>query len=291
MSIVSHLHDRIERRSYSRKRDRGTVILKGMLPFIHIGHFALPTFGLLMWVAAVAACGVLHASFRRSGSDADAVGIVAITTLSGIIGAKLWHVLESPRELVAAPLGSLFDRGGFAWYGGLVFGILVLLIQGRRFAKGPIQLLDLAAPAAAVGYGMGRIACLVSGDGDYGVASNLPWAMAFPHGLVPTEPGVRVHPTPIYELIFGLALGAYLWWRGRAVRPLGLLTAEFLVLSGIGRFLVEIIRINPKVYFGMSNAQVASLATIVAGLLLGVWSVRRSTRANLRSAVDSARAA
>ncbi len=261
-----------------------------MLPFIHIGHFALPTFGLLMWVAAVAACGVLHANFRRSGSDADAVNIVAITTLAGIIGAKLWHVFESPHELAAAPLALLFDREGFAWYGGLVFGIVALLIQGRRFANGPIQLLDLAAPAAAIGYGMGRIACLVSGDGDYGIPSNVPWAMAFPHGLVPTSPGVRVHPTPIYELLFGVALGAYLWWRGRVARPLGLLTAEFLVLSGIGRFLVEIIRINPKVYFGMSNAQVASLATIVAGLLLGIWSVRRATRANSRNVIRSARA-
>lgn len=255
-----------------------------MLPFIQIGHFALPTFGLLMWVAAVAACGVLYANFRRNGTNADAVNIVAVTTLVGVIGAKLWHVLESPHELIAAPAAVMFDREGFAWYGGLVFGILALLIQGRRLAKGSLQLLDLAAPAAAVGYGMGRIACLVSGDGDYGIPSKVPWAMAFPNGLVPTAPGVRVQPTPIYELLFGLALGAYLWWRGRVPRPLGLLTAEFLVLSGIGRFLVEIIRINPKIYFGMSNAQIASLATIVAGVLLGIWSLRRATRSGLTPA-------
>jgi phosphatidylglycerol:prolipoprotein diacylglycerol transferase len=259
-----------------------------MLPFIHIGRFALPTFGLLMWVAAVGACGVLHANFRRHRSDADAVNIVAITTLAGVLGAKLWHVLESPRELAVAPMSMLFDREGFAWYGGLAFGILALVIQGRRFPKGPFQLLDLAAPAAAVGYGLGRIACFISGDGDYGIPSNVPWAMAFPNGLVPTPAGVRVHPTPLYELFFGLALGAYLWWRGRAPRPLGLLTAEFLVLSGIGRFLVEIIRINPKIYYGMSNAQVASLATIAAGLLLGIWSQRRASRARLRDVVSAA---
>jgi phosphatidylglycerol:prolipoprotein diacylglycerol transferase len=115
--------------------------------------------------------------------------------------------------------------------------------------------------------------------------------MAFPNGLVPTEPGVRVHPTPLYELFFGLALAAYLWWRGRAPRPLGLLTAEFLVLSGIGRFLVEIIRRNPKIYFGMSNAQVASLATILAGLLLAIWSLRRAHGSSPTARVSSARAA
>lgn len=237
-----------------------------------------------MWVAAVAACAVLYANFRRDGTNADAVNIVAVTTLAGVIGAKLWHVLESPHDLAIAPIAVLFSREGFAWYGGLVFGILALLIQGRRFPKGPLQLLDLTAPAAAVGYGMGRIACLVSGDGDYGIQSKLPWAMAFPHGLVPTSPGVRVQPTPIYELFFGLALGAYLWWRGRVSRPLGLLTAEFLVISGIGRFLVEIIRVNPKIYLGMSNAQIASLATVLAGVLLGIWSVRRATKSGLNPA-------
>jgi phosphatidylglycerol:prolipoprotein diacylglycerol transferase len=262
-----------------------------MLPFIHIGHFALPTFGLLMWLAAVAACGVLHVNFRRHGANADAVNIVATTTLAGVIGAKLWHVLESPHQFAAAPFAVLFDREGFAWYGGLVFGILTLIILGRKFPKGPLQLLDLAAPAAAVGYGVGRLACFVSGDGDYGIASNVPWAMAFPNGLVPTEPGVRVHPTPVYELFFGLALAAYLWWRGRTPRPLGLLTAEFLVLSGIGRFLVEIIRRNPKIYFGMSNAQVASLATILAGLLLGIWSLRRAHRSSPTTRVSSAKVA
>lgn len=269
-----------------------------MLPFIHIGHFSLPTFGLLMWVAAAAACFVLHANFRRNpqsiNTDSDAVTIVASATLLGVLGAKVWHELQSPRELLEQLhyLASLLPshpgsfltelvhwaQQGYAWYGGLLAGIATLFWFGRKFPRGPLQLLDLASPAAAVGYGMGRIACFVSGDGDYGIPSNVPWAMGFPKGLDPTPPGVRVHPTPLYELIFGLALGAYLWWRGRKKRPLGLLTAEFLVLSSVGRFLVEIIRRNPRIYFGMSNAQVASLATAAAGLLLGVWSVRRATR-------------
>jgi phosphatidylglycerol---prolipoprotein diacylglyceryl transferase len=275
-----------------------------MLPFIHIGQLSLPTFGLLTWVAAVAACAVLYANFQRNAAniqpDADAVTIVASATLMGFLGAKAWHELQAPGDLLrefeylgvllnSHPLSFFVEfahwiQQGYAWFGGMFAGIGTLLWFGRRFSLGPLQLLDLASPAAAVGYGMGRIACFVSGDGDYGIPSNVPWAMGFPNGLDPTPPGVRVHPTPIYELIFGLALGAYLWWRGKAVRPLGLLTGEFLVLSGIGRFLVEIIRKNPKIYFGMSNAQVASLATIVAGVLLGIWSVRRATRSGLAPA-------
>jgi phosphatidylglycerol---prolipoprotein diacylglyceryl transferase len=228
-----------------------------MYPFIHIGpHFTIGTFGLLLWLAAVCACWVLHRNFLRVGIDADAIGVVAIVTVLGIVGAKLWHVADTPGE-------HIFEREGFAWFGGLVFGILALLWQGRATKIGAIRMLDLAAPAAAVGYGMGRLGCLISGDGDYGIPTSLPWGMSFPNGLVPTTQ--RVHPTPIYELIAGLLIGYYLWLRGAKPKPLGQITGEYLILSGIARFLVEFIRINPKVYWGMSNAQLASLGSVVAG--------------------------
>ena len=230
-----------------------------MYPFIHIGqHFSIGTFGLLLWLAAVCACWVLHRNFLRSGIDADAIGVVAIVTVTGIIGAKLWHVADTPGE-------HIFAREGFAWFGGLVFGILALLWQGRVTKIGAIRMLDLAAPAAAVGYGMGRLGCLISGDGDYGIPTKLPWGMSFPNGLVPTTQ--RVHPTPIYELIAGLLIGYYLWRRGGKQTPLGQITGEYLILSGIARFLVEFIRINPKIYWGMSNAQLASLGSIVVGIV------------------------
>jgi len=233
-----------------------------MYPFINIGsHFSIGTFGLLLWLAAVCACWVLHRNFLRSGFDADAIGVVAIVTVLGIIGAKLWHVADTPGE-------HIFEREGFAWFGGLVFGILALLWQGRVAKIGAIRMLDLAAPAAAVGYGMGRLGCLISGDGDYGIPTSLPWGMSFPNGLVPTTQ--RVHPTPIYELIAGLIIGYYLWLRGAKRLPLGQITGEYLILSGIARFLVEFIRINPKVYWGMSNAQLASLGSVVAGILFVV---------------------
>ncbi len=233
-----------------------------MYPFIHLGpHFNIGTFGILLWLAAVCACWVLHRNFLRSGLDADAIGVVAVVTVVGIVGAKLWHVADTPGDPILA-------REGFAWFGGLVFGILALLWQGKATKVGAIRMLDLAAPAAAVGYGMGRLGCLVSGDGDYGIPTKLPWGMSFPNGLVPTTN--RVHPTPIYELLAGLLIGYYLWRRGATEKPLGQITGEYLILSGIARFLVEFIRINPKVYWGMSNAQLASLGSILAGIVFVV---------------------
>jgi phosphatidylglycerol:prolipoprotein diacylglycerol transferase len=251
-----------------------------MYPFIHIGHYDIGTFGILLWLAAVSACWVLYKNFQRKGVDADAINVAAIVTVAGVVGAKLWHVLESPRELMAYPARMLFDRAGFAWFGGLVAGVLVLMWQGylakydeSKSRVGALGMLDLAAPAAAVGYGVGRLGCLISGDGDYGVPTSMPWGMAFPHGLVPTV--VPVQPTPIFEFIFSILLAWYLWQRGKYAKPLGWLTGEYLLWSGIGRFLIEIIRINPKLYFGMSNAQVASVGSMIAGLLLMVWSYRR----------------
>jgi phosphatidylglycerol:prolipoprotein diacylglycerol transferase len=254
-----------------------------MYPFIHIGRFSIGTFGIMLWLAAVAACFVLHRNFRRWKIDADAIGIVAIATVAGVVGAKFWHVFEDPQALIHSPLAAIFDRAGFAWFGGLVAGILALLWQGRSYGIGGLKILDLATSCAAVGYGVGRLGCLTSGDGDYGIPTTLPWGMSFPNGLVPTS--ARVHPTPVYELIAALLIAWVLWRRGAPERPkpLGQLTGEYLILTGLARFLVEFIRINPKLYWGMSNAQVASIGSIIVGAGLVVWARRRAVSRELQN--------
>ncbi|HKR26029.1 MAG TPA: prolipoprotein diacylglyceryl transferase [Acidobacteriaceae bacterium] len=259
-----------------------------MYPFIHIGRISIGTFGLLLWLAAVCGCWALYRNFQRWRINADAISIVAVSTVAGILGAKLWHVLETPHELFAHPADLLFDRAGFAWYGGLIVGILALLWQARVYKLGSLQMLDLAAPAASVGYGVGRLGCLVSGDGDYGKPTNLPWGMSFPHGLVPTYQ--RVQPTPVYELFGALFIAWILWRRGEPERPRpwGQITGEYLILSGIARFLVEFIRINPRILWGMTNAQLASLGAVVFGFALVLYA---RNRAAARTKVQAPRAA
>ncbi len=271
-----------------------------MLPYLHIGiHFVLhlggrlirvgpwdvPTFGLMLWVATVSGAAVLHLSFRRArimdkqGEMADAVGMVAMTVVAGIIGAKLWHVLDTPADFRADGWSVLWASGGFAWFGGLVAGIVALIVQGRSIGLSALRTLDLASPAAAVGYAIGRIGCLTSGDGDYGIPSKLPWAMGFPNGLDPTPPGVRVHPTPLYECLVGLLIGWWLWRRSaNGLRRVGTgaVVGEYLLLTGVARFLVEFIRRNPHVLLGLSNAQLASLGSVAVGTLLMVLAARRT---------------
>ena len=247
-----------------------------MIPYIHLWHFSVPTFGLMLWLAAVAAAVVMDRGFKRATLDADAVGMVAIAVLAGIVGAKLWHVIDTPSEFREMGWRVLWDTAGFAWFGGLVFGISALLLQGWRAGIGALRTLDLAAPAAAIGYGIGRIGCFLSGDGCYGVETKLPWGMSFPDGIEPTPPGVRVHPTPLYELGMGLLIGWYLWWRGGKRHGTGAIVGEYLVLSGIARFLVEFIRRNPKIAADLSNAQLASLGSVLAGVGLIWWASRHS---------------
>jgi phosphatidylglycerol:prolipoprotein diacylglycerol transferase len=148
----------------------------------------------------------------------------------------------------------------------------------------------MCATALALGYAIGRIGCQVSGDGDYGIRSSLPWAMGYPHGTVPTPPGVRVQPTPIYETV-AMCLLAYGLWRLRdRVRP-GVVFALYLLLSGLERFLVEFIRRNSEVLAGLTSPQLESVALMLIGSLWLAIMARRGGLSVLRPTTTPARAA
>jgi phosphatidylglycerol---prolipoprotein diacylglyceryl transferase len=283
-----------------------------MMPFIHIGPIELPTFGLMVAAAMIAAYYVLRADLARRGiapkDSSTAELLIVVPSLAGIVGAKLYHVLETPRELFAHPAEELLSRYGLAWFGGLIAGFVAWVLVARARKIPLLESFDAGSAAAALGYGIGRIGCLLSGDGDYGVPTSLPWGMSFPNGLVPTTE--RVHPTPIYEFIVACAIAWLLWRMGakqiaaRSVAPAsppanltsdgaaekrrqdagatktaatlatGAVFAAYLVMTGAARFLVEFIRINPRSFFGLTNAQAASVASMIAGAALW-WRVSR----------------
>ena len=272
-----------------------------MYPFIHIGPITLGTYGLMVATGLICGFFLLRADFLRRGVSADAEAIIGITGLAGLVGSRLYHLLESPAEFFADPWPQLFSTMGFAFVGAIIGGFLALILLAKRFRISPLLMLDAASPAAAIGYGIGRIGCLISGDGDYGVATNLPWGIAFPpvkdgslilhflrfdHGAIvpsygssvggsPPDAIVRVHPTPIYEFLAALLIFWILWRLGeRCIKthaPSGLIFAAYLVLTGISRFLVEIIRINPRSFYGLTNAQAASVVSVIAGVALFVY--------------------
>jgi len=179
--------------------------------------------------------------------------------LGGIVGAKLWYVAETG--------GPLFSSTGLVFYGGLIGGALAVCGWAAYRGELSLQLADAVVPSLAAAYAIGRIGCQLAGDGDYGKDWNGPWAMAYPHGTVPTD--VPVHPTPVYETL-AMGLFAVLLWRWRDRWRPGTLTAVYLIGAGIERFLVEFVRRNPDALIGLTQPQLVSLAMIAAG---GAWLV------------------
>jgi phosphatidylglycerol:prolipoprotein diacylglycerol transferase len=234
-------------------------------PDIDVLGLSLKTFGIFFALNFVAWGALVARRLREIGRPVDwSYEIVFAALVGGLIGARGYYLLQNHSSL---SLGDVFGGSGLIWYGGLLGGTIAVLIWARRRDFVSLDLLDLAAPGLALGYAIGRIGCQVSGDGDYGKASDLPWAMGYPHGTVPTDPGVTVQPTPIYETVT-MGLVALLLWRLRdRVRP-GVLFASYLVLGGLERFLVEFVRRNEDVALGLTAAQLESLVMLVAGL---VW--------------------
>jgi phosphatidylglycerol---prolipoprotein diacylglyceryl transferase len=248
-----------------------TGVFCAMLPFIHIGPLTLGTYGIFVAIGLIVAFIVVNADVRRRGLNADPNIIVGLTGIAGLVGARLYHLMESPREFFANPVPLLFSTMGFAWFGSVIAGLITLILIARHYKIGSLLMLDIASPAAAIGYGIGRIGCLISGDGDYGIPTSLPWGMSFPKGIVPTTD--RVHPTPIYEFLASLFIFWILWklgarWLRQGSVVNGKVFAAYLLLTGAARFLVEFIRLNPRSFFGMTNAQTASLAGMVLGVVL-----------------------
>jgi phosphatidylglycerol:prolipoprotein diacylglycerol transferase len=238
-------------------------------PEIHIGPLTLQTFGIAFGLAFVACGIVLARRLQEIGKPRDwSYEIVFSALLGGLVGARIDYIVQNYDKVSNDLLGNIFSGSGLVWLGGLLGGAIGVCIWAWRRGFLGIALLDLCAVPLALGYGIGRIGCQLSGDGDYGTPSDLPWAMSYPKGTVPTD--VKVHPTPVYETLAMGGVALLLWQLRDRVRP-GVLFALYLVLGGVERLLVEFIRRNDDLALGLTLPQLISVGMIVAG---GVWLAR-----------------
>ncbi|HWC26719.1 MAG TPA: prolipoprotein diacylglyceryl transferase family protein [Solirubrobacteraceae bacterium] len=248
-----------------------------MQPEIEILGLSVKTFGLCFGLAFVASGMVVGRRLKELGKPVDwSYEIVFAALIGGLVGARLYWVLGNLDEVRGDVIGGIFGGSGLVWYGGGLGGAAGVLLWAYRKGMFNRLLLDICSPALALGYAVGRIGCQVSGDGDYGEPTDLPWGMAYPDGVVPTLE--VVHPTPIYETV-AMCLLAWGLWRARdALRP-GVLFAFYLLGSGVERFLVEFVRRNEPVLAGLTEAQLLSLVLIVAG---AIWIGREARAGGLR---------
>jgi phosphatidylglycerol:prolipoprotein diacylglycerol transferase len=183
--------------------------------------------------------------------------------IGGLVGARIDYVIQNWDSVSDDLLGGLFGGTGLVWLGGVIGGAIAVMLWARWRGFLELRMFDLAAPALAIGNAIGRVGCQLSGDGDYGRATDLPWGMAYPEGTVRTLQ--EVHPTPIFETLAMGLIALALWGLRDRVRPGGLF-ALYLVLAGAERLLIEFIRRNDYFVLGLTEAQAISAAMVLGGL-------------------------
>jgi phosphatidylglycerol:prolipoprotein diacylglycerol transferase len=247
-------------------------------PEIHVLGLSIKTFGVMFALGFVAAGAVLARRLRELGRPVDwAYEMVFGALVGGLVGSRVYYLFQHGDQFRHDPVGSTFGGSGLVWYGGVVGGTIGVCLWARRRGMLDAALLDLCSLPLALGYAIGRIGCQLSGDGDYGKPSHLPWAMAYPHGTVPTT--IKVQPTPVYETL-AMGLVAFVLWRYRdRLRP-GLLFAWYLVLSGTERLLVEFVRRNAHVVAGLTAPQLESIALMAVG---AAWLLLAARRGGVRA--------
>lgn len=262
-------------------------ILFRLGPLHLFGHpltITVYSYGLMMALGFIAADLVIATDCRRRGIDSEyATAIVLWGAVGGLVGARLYDVLDNWRLYMADPITIVWSGSGFVWFGGFIGGVTAAYFVARYYKVSPAVTADMCGPALAIGQALGRIGCHLSGDGDWGLPSTLPWAVAYPKAIVGWNSqtvlkldahdnlvsgffaGVRVHPAPIYEAFLYTIVFIILWsMRGRS-GVAGRIFCLYLVLLGGCRFMVEFVRINPRVLWGLSEAQLISAVMIVSG--------------------------
>jgi len=247
----------------------------------------IPTFGLMVGIAFFVSLSVAKREASRLMPDQPAnfmENTALIGFFTGLLGARLFHLLEYPREFLAHPLEMLFSRSGLTIFGGLIVGIFAALLYCRA-KRAPLALtLDAFAPSLMLAYGIGRIGCQISGDGDWGIAADLAakpawlphwlWAQTYDGNILGvTIPPPGVYPTPIYEVFMALAGFALLWGLRKHRHRAGWLFAVYLMAAGVERLLIEFIRVNSTYdLFGVAitQAQLIATACVLAGGA-GMW--------------------
>ncbi len=252
-----------------------------------IGPVKVYSYGLMVGIGFLVANYVAIKEFVRKGLGADfANQVTLLAIIFGLSGSRILSLIENWGDFLKDPIGMAFSSGGLTWYGGFFLAAAAIIWAARRKGFRFLKVADALAPALIIGYGVARLACHFSGDGDYGMPTNLPWGVSYSKGIVPPSVAFRIfpkiearypggfvpnntllHPTPIYEFIACLLIFYFLWKIRKKIMPDGELFMIYLVFAGSERLLVEFIRLNPRLLFGLSEAQLISIPLIVLGTI------------------------
>jgi len=245
-----------------------------------IGPVSIYSYGLMLGIAFLLSSYVLTSDLkRRKLNENEGIALTMIAIVFGLIGGKVFYIIEEWNFGGGLPISTLlkndlFTPAGLTFYGGLIFSILAIWVYCIIKKHSLLMIFDAMAPAATLGYGIARIGCHLSGDGCYGIKVNgTIWEFlgtSYTKGLIPTDPGVLVLPTPIFETIVAI-ISFFILWRIRTkMKYNGELFYIYLIFTGVPRLLVEFIRTNPRIIWGLSQAQILSILMILIGGIM-LW--------------------
>lgn len=266
-----------------------------MIPILfRVGPITVYSYGLMMALGFLAGDFAASLEFKRRGYNPEHASMLVLWgAVAAIVGSRIYDIFDNLSSYLADPWSMIFSGSGFVYFGGLLGGIIASFFIARHYKIPWLTLADMCSPALILGHAIGRFGCQLSGDGDWGLPSNLPWAMAYPNAIVGWNaqtvlkldasnnlvsgfyPGVRVHPAPVYESILYALVFLVLWsLRKKAFveQSEGRLFSIYLVLAGASRFVAEFVRINPRLLMGLSEAQLISVAMMVIGMIGYYWS-------------------
>jgi phosphatidylglycerol:prolipoprotein diacylglycerol transferase len=248
------------------------------------GSFALNSYYVMALLGFLIPMLIMRREFRRNGIDPDlAVRIFIFAYIGGVAGSRVYYIIEHWQVFAQNPEMLITNFTGLVWYGGLMGGALAVWLAIRRSSLPVWKAADHLGPMLLLGNSFGRLGCFLSGDGDYGPPSDVPWAMAFPNGLVPTN--VPVHPTPLYDIALNMIFFSVLWNLRKRNYPNGTIFGMYLIAAGAERFITEFWRNTAKIAFGwMTMAQMISIALIISGFFLINWAAGHSATAPVRMA-------
>ncbi len=225
----------------------------------------------------------------------DRIGdIIIYAAVFGFAGAKIFHNLENWDDFSKDPIGSLLSFSGLTFYGGLICATIAIWVYCGKHNMKQIHVADAFAPAMMLAYGLGRMGCQFAGDGDWGIVNTNPkpfkwmpdwaWSYTYPNNVIGEGvpiPGCEgpycsqlplgVYPTPLYEIVAALLLFAFLWSIRKRVTTPGVLAGIYLIVNGIERFFIELIRVNTH-YTGLpfqpTQAELIAVGLVITGIVL-----------------------
>ncbi len=235
----------------------------------------------------------------------QAGNILIIAAVAGILGAKIFHNLENFGDLIEDPIGQIFSFMGLTFYGGLILGSAAVIYFTRKQKIPTLPLLDAAAPGIAISYGLGRLGCMMSGDGCWGVENLHPkpgwlswlpdwmWSYNFPHNVVNEGIAIDnctgkyctvlehgVYPTSFYDFVIMSIFFVVLLLIRNKIKTPGYLFSILIIFMGVQRFFLEKIRVNNTYHIGnlhVTQAEIISVILVILGIA-GLWYFRKIER-------------